>query len=225
MKKWQKVLISTLVTALMISKPVMAGWVDMEKGPGVAQWVEESIDAAQNQQSTSEEEPTAAGQETVEPAAEQETVESAAEGEQEVAAEPAEEPQTNGTRYIDPAKPMVALTFDDGPQTDVDNRILDCLAQYGGKATFFMVGDRVASRAGVVKRMAAEGHELANHTYNHKYLNKVSAAEVQAQVRQCNDAIESASGVRPTLMRLPGGIHNASIRANVQMPMIDLCTN
>ncbi len=127
--------------------------------------------------------------------------------------------QTSG-RDIDPSKPMVALTFDDGPQTSVGNQIMDCLAQYGGKATFFLVGDRVASRASEVQRMVAEGHEVANHTMNHKYLQSLGAAEIQAQVNQCNDVIQSVCGVRPTLMRLPGGNHNATVVANTGMPMI-----
>lgn len=125
-----------------------------------------------------------------------------------------------GGRYVDPAKPMVALTFDDGPQPSVGNRIMDTLAQYGGKATFFLVGDRVAGHASEVQRMVAEGHEVGNHTMNHKYLQKLGAAEIQSQVVRGNDAIQAACGVRPTLLRLPGGNNNATVRANTHMPMI-----
>ncbi|HIT63197.1 MAG TPA: polysaccharide deacetylase family protein [Candidatus Ventrimonas merdavium] len=115
---------------------------------------------------------------------------------------------------------MVALTFDDGPQPSVGNRIMDCLAQYGGKATFFMVGERVGSHKAEVQRMVAEGHEVANHSMNHKYFQKLGAAEIRSQVEQCNDAIEAACGVRPKLMRLPGGNVNSTVKANVNMPMI-----
>lgn len=128
--------------------------------------------------------------------------------------------QQSSGRYIDPSRPMVALTYDDGPQASVGNRIMDCLAQYGGKATFFMVGERVPSYATEVRRMVAEGHEVANHTMNHKYLQKLGAAEIQSQVNQCNDIIQSVCGVRPTLMRLPGGNSNATVKANTHMPMI-----
>lgn len=129
------------------------------------------------------------------------------------------ETQPSG-RVIDPSKPMVALTFDDGPQPSVGNRIMDTLAQYGGKATFFMVGERVAAHAEEVQRMVREGHEVANHSMNHKYFQKLGAADIQAQVRQANDAIEKACGVRPVLMRLPGGNYNSTVKANVNMPMI-----
>ncbi len=157
----------------------------------------------------------------------QEETQTGTEGQTEL--QPAEESQTEtgaeittqaSGRDIDPSKPMVALTFDDGPQTSVGNQIMDCLAQYGGKATFFLVGDRVASRSSEVQRMVAEGHEVANHTMNHKYLQSLGAAEIQTQVNQCNDVIQSVCGVRPTLMRLPGGNHNATVVANTGMPMI-----
>ena len=105
--------------------------------------------------------------------------------------------QSQTTDGIDPSKPMVALTFDDGPQPSVGNRIMDCLAQYGGKATFFMVGERVGSYKTEVQRMVAEGHEVANHTMNHKYLQKLGAAQIQAQVNNGNDAIQAEWGSFP----------------------------
>ena len=152
-------------------------------------------------------------------AAEQAAAEQAA-AEQRAAEQAAQTAGQSGGRYIDPNKPMVALTFDDGPHPSVGNRIMDCLAQYGGKATFFVVGDRVAPRAAEMRRMVAEGHEVANHTMNHKYLQKLGAAEIQEQVNKCNDVIEAACGVRPTNMRLPGGNYNAIVLANTNMPMI-----
>ncbi len=124
------------------------------------------------------------------------------------------------TRQLDPSRPMVALTFDDGPNGPVGNQIMDCLAQYGGKATFFMVGSRVPSYAAEVQRMVAEGHEVANHSMNHKYLQKLDGAQIQAEVNQCNDTIQAVCGVRPSLLRLPGGNHNATVLANTHMPMI-----
>lgn len=171
-----------------------------------------AADAAAQQQAAAEAE---AQQAAAEAAAQQAAAEAAA---QQQAAEAAA--QQSGGRAIDPSKPMVALTFDDGPQPSVGNRIMDCLAQYGGRATFFMVGDRVASRKTEVQRMVREGHEVANHTMNHKYLQKLGAAEIQAQVTKCNDAIEAACGVRPTIMRLPGGNYNSTVVANTHMPMI-----
>lgn len=127
--------------------------------------------------------------------------------------------QSNG-RVIDPTKPMVALTFDDGPQTSVGNQIMDVAAKYGAKVTFYLVGDRIPSRAAEVQRMVAEGHEVGNHSLNHKILTKVSAAEVVKQVEGCNDVIQQYTGTRPATMRLPGGGKNATVLANINQPII-----
>lgn len=183
-------------------------------GTGAAQQ-QAAAEAAVQQQAAAA---AAAQQQAVAEAAAQQAAAEAAAAAQQAAAEAAA--QQSGGRTIDPSKPMVALTFDDGPQTSVGNRIMDCLAQYGGKATFFMVGERVAARKAEVQRMVNEGHEVANHTMNHKYLQKLGAAEIQSQVTKCNDAIEAACGVRPKLMRLPGGNHNSTVVANTHMPMI-----
>lgn len=191
-------------------------------GPGVhvtpVMTQEEEQAAAAQQQAAQQQ---AAAQQAAEQAAAQQAAEQAAA--QQAAAEAAAQQaasQAAGGRYIDPNRPMVALTFDDGPQASVGNRIMDCLAQYGGRATFFMVGDRVQAHAAEVQRMVREGHEVANHTMNHKYLNKLGAAEITAQVHNCNNIIEAVCGVRPKVMRLPGGIKNNTIVANTYMPMI-----
>ena len=109
---------------------------------------------------------------------------------------------------IDPTKPMVALTFDDGPSTPVTTRILNSLEANGGRATFFMVGNRVPGTQAVVQRMNALGCEVANHTYEHKYLTKVGDAGIRSQVGLTNQKIAEACGVTPTLVRPPGGYYN-----------------
>ena len=125
-----------------------------------------------------------------------------------------------GIRALDPTRPMIALTFDDGPYTPVGNRIMDVMNQYCGKCTFFMVGNRVPSYTAEVQRMVNEGFEVANHTQDHKYLNQLGADGIRAQVEACNNTIQAVTGVRPTLMRLPGGNKNSTVLANVNMPII-----
>lgn len=126
---------------------------------------------------------------------------------------------SNG-RYVDPAKPMVALTYDDGPYAAVGNIIMDECAKVNGRVTFFMVGNRVGNYASEVKRMAAEGHELGNHSYDHALFNHLGGAQIQAEVAKCNQAIANVSGVTPTIMRLTGGNITNTVRKNVSMPMI-----
>lgn len=123
-------------------------------------------------------------------------------------------------RGIDPAKPMIAFTFDDGPYAPVGNRIMDVMKQYNSRCTFFVVGERVPSYATEMKRMASEGFEIANHSQNHKYLNKLGADAIRSQVAQCNATIANITGVTPTLFRLPGGLKNNTVLANVNMPII-----
>ena len=123
-------------------------------------------------------------------------------------------------RTIDISKPLLALTYDDGPRTDVGARLMDVFEKYGQRTTFFMVGNRVPSRASELQRMVSSGHEVANHTYDHVYLNKASADTIRKQVASCNDIIEQTCGIRPRIMRLPGGNKNATVLANVAMPII-----
>lgn len=132
---------------------------------------------------------------------------------------PANAVMSNGRLlYLD--RPMIALTYDDGPNPKVGNRIMDQMAKHNGRATFFMVGNRVPSYASELQRMVAEGHEPANHSYSHKYLNKYDAQTIRAEVENCNTAIQNACGVRPKVMRLPGGNKNSTVLANVNMPII-----
>ncbi len=122
-----------------------------------------------------------------------------------------EEPAGAG-RVLDPAKPMVALTFDDGP-SNATTRILDSLEQNGGRATFFMVGNRMSSYPSTVKRMVEMGCEPASHTWDHSFLTKMSEAQILANLNQLDDTLQSIAGVRTTLMRPPGGKINEASKA------------
>ena len=124
---------------------------------------------------------------------------------------------------IDPSKPMIALTFDDGPRTAVTSRILDSLEANGARATFFMLGSNVNANAGVIKRMVEQGCEVANHTHDHKYISKLSADGIVSQVGSTNQKIQAVCGVSPVLMRPPGGYidaHSLSVLGSMGMPAI-----
>nr|BFE29164.1 hypothetical protein GCM10010200_014150 [Actinomadura rugatobispora] len=98
----------------------------------------------------------------------------------------------------------VALTFDDGPM-GVTAQLLDILAARKVKATFFLVGQNVEEFPHLVRREAAEGHELANHSYSHADLGRSSNSKVTAELVRTQLAIKKATGVTPTLMRPPYG--------------------
>ena len=75
---------------------------------------------------------------------------------------------------IDPDKPMVALTFDDGPSPKYTERILDALKEYNASATFFVLGSNAENAPKLLQRMVLEGNEIGNHTYSHKQLTTLS---------------------------------------------------
>lgn len=114
-------------------------------------------------------------------------------------------------RQIDPARPMIALTFDDGPYTPVTGRILDALQLVNGRATFFVVGSRIDGREEILKRIADSGCELGNHTYDHVTLRGMQASEVRAQLEKADEKIFSVTGQKTTVLRPPGGMYDASI--------------
>ena len=101
--------------------------------------------------------------------------------------------------------PYVALTFDDGPSAKLTPKLLDLLAAHHIKATFFLIGENAAEYPEIVAREAREGHEIANHSWSHPNLGKMSDDGVRGQLRKTDDAIKSAIGKSPTLMRPPYG--------------------
>ncbi|MFJ7934567.1 polysaccharide deacetylase family protein [Sporosarcina sp. NPDC096371] len=94
---------------------------------------------------------------------------------------------------------IIALTFDDGPHRKYTTEILDLLAEYDARATFFIVGEYAEKNPNVVSRMFEEGHELANHTYTHPLRSNVP--NLLEEIRQTNETIYSISGFSPTLFR------------------------
>ena len=99
----------------------------------------------------------------------------------------------------------IALTFDDGPHPEYTPQVLDILAKHNVKATFFLVGKRVEARCDIVKRIVAEGHEIANHTYTHPFLTENSPELQSQELEDAQQAIESCVGYRPHWFRAPYG--------------------
>lgn len=120
---------------------------------------------------------------------------------------------------LDPTKPMVALTFDDGPGKDTA-RLLDAFEQNEAHGTFFMQGKNVPNYKDVVKRMKDLGCELGNHSKNHPQLTKIGADAIKEQVGYTNQVIQEAAGSPATVLRPPYGAINDTVKQNVGMPMI-----
>lgn len=113
---------------------------------------------------------------------------------------------------IDMEKPMVALTFDDGPSA-YTQRLLDIFCKYGGKGTFFVLGNTLDNRKDVLKRMVAEGHEIGNHSWSHRQFTNISIEEVKDQIMMTRAKIYDITGVDCTIVRPPYGACSDSIRA------------
>src|SRR5437667_5283446 len=101
--------------------------------------------------------------------------------------------------------PYIAMSFDDGPSATLTPKLLDILAAHHIKATFFVIGENVAEHPEIVARAAREGHEIGNHSWSHPNLAKMSQESVRSQLQRTDDAIKSATGNRPTLLRPPYG--------------------
>lgn len=124
---------------------------------------------------------------------------------------------------IDPTKPMVALTFDDGPHETRTTKILDALEANNAKATFFVLGNRVGRNPDVLRRAVSLGCEIGNHTYGHLQLTKLSLEDIRFQVNETNRLVEEITGQPPTLLRPPYGAFNETVKQTVNMPMILWC--
>ncbi|MGB9792682.1 MAG: polysaccharide deacetylase family protein [Thermacetogeniaceae bacterium] len=108
-----------------------------------------------------------------------------------------------------PGRPgVVYLTFDDGPNTVTTPQILDILKSYGVKATFFVTGHNARLNPGVLRRIAEEGHAIGNHSFSHDYNLYRNPSAFAADLDQAEEAIQAATGLRPTLYRPPGGTYH-----------------
>jgi peptidoglycan/xylan/chitin deacetylase (PgdA/CDA1 family) len=99
----------------------------------------------------------------------------------------------------------VALTFDDGPTADTE-RILDVLAERNVRATFFMIGRHVERLPQTAHRVAAEWHEIGNHSYSHPIYLYSGPGETRRQLERAQAVIADATGITPKLARPPCGV-------------------
>jgi peptidoglycan/xylan/chitin deacetylase (PgdA/CDA1 family) len=109
--------------------------------------------------------------------------------------------------YITPKRPTVYLTFDDGPSMQTP-KVLDLLKDEGIKASFFVLGKMAEEHPEFLKRIVKEGHTLGNHTYDHIYKNVYgNIAEYWRQIQKTENIISVNCGVKPELVRAPGGTY------------------
>ena len=118
-----------------------------------------------------------------------------------------------GNRYL----PEVALTFDDGPNPYYTPQILAIFRHYRVKATFFCIGRQVARYPDLVRQEYNNGNLVGNHSWSHPNLALLSNSEIESQIKLTSDAIQQATGVRPTFFRPPYGVVNTRVLAQVNL--------
>lgn len=122
--------------------------------------------------------------------------------------------EANSKRITDTARHSVYLTFDDGPNPYCTPDILDVLAEYRAPATFCVIGTYATNEPELIRRMVAEGHEVANHTMTHPDLSRCDPDEVQCEIMTASSAIRSACPQAPVRrVRAPYGIWTEAVLA------------
>jgi peptidoglycan-N-acetylglucosamine deacetylase len=104
---------------------------------------------------------------------------------------------------IHTSKRVVAITFDDGPNSAYTPQILDIFSKAKGKATFFMIGEQMINHPEVVKQVVDQGHEIGNHTFTHPKLSQLSIEDCREEIDQTEKLIEEMTGQRPVVFRPP----------------------
>lgn len=112
----------------------------------------------------------------------------------------------------DTSPKIAALTFDDGPHPSHTHLILDILKEKGVSATFFVIGQNAELYPAPLLRAFAEGHEIENHSYDHKTKGK-SAQSLKDSIEATSDTVERLIGYRPRFFRPPGGFATDSVKA------------
>jgi len=119
---------------------------------------------------------------------------------------------------IDPDKKIIALTFDDGPSNQNTNRILDVLEKYHARATFFVIGKRIADRTDVIARAISLGCEIGSHTWGHSDFTNYPKSALIDSLEKTDEAMVSSLGYHMTLFRPP----YAAIDGNVEAAAKDM---
>jgi len=121
---------------------------------------------------------------------------------------------------LPPQEKLVALTFDDGPRRSTTTQLLDGLAQRGARATFFLIGSQAEANAALVERMAAEGHQIGVHTYDHVLVTDLDREEFTRQVEGTRRILYRILGETELWLRPPYGIYNDNTAQWADSPIV-----
>lgn len=126
----------------------------------------------------------------------------------------------DNTYKIDPTKPLVVFTFDDGPSLETTPKMLDVFKENKVHTTFFVLGYKLYGKDDILKRMINEGHDIGNHSYSHKSYNDIEDEEVLFQIDTTNELIKGITGYDPIYVRPPYGNANKRVQELIEYPII-----
>lgn len=112
---------------------------------------------------------------------------------------------------------MIAITFDDGPNSQTTEELLDGLKERGVKATFFLIGKSIEGNEELIRRMSEEGHLIGNHTYSHIKLDASNMSAAIKEITDTNEIITSITGEEVKYIRPPYGVYTDALLNNVNM--------
>lgn len=122
---------------------------------------------------------------------------------------------------LDPSKPTIAITFDDGPNATTTMEVLDILEKYQVRASFFLIGTNInGESAKSVKRAFDLGCDIENHSKTHSYMDKMTADEIKDEVAYVNDKVKEITGTTPKFFRPPYIAVNSTMYDNIDMTFI-----
>lgn len=124
--------------------------------------------------------------------------------------------ETGPSQEVPMAGREIAFVFEDGPLPHTTPVLLDALKKLGMKATFAVTGENVESNPGLARRIVAEGHELANHTYSNPDLDRLDPQDIVWQIRVAGETITRVTGVKPRYFRSTHGELSESLRGLVE---------
>lgn len=120
---------------------------------------------------------------------------------------------------IDKTKPIIAFSFDDGPNYNT-SKLIDVLNKYNARATFFVLGSKIKGNEKVLKKMVDNNMEIGNHTYSHKLLTRLTNSKIEDEINKTNELIYNVTNTKPVLFRPSYGSFNKKIKEISNSPII-----
>lgn len=120
--------------------------------------------------------------------------------------------ENNIYRKVSNENMKIALTFDDGPHPGRTPEILNVLNKFNVKATFFLIGQNIEYYPETFKKIISEGHEIGNHTFSHKPLNKCSDDTLKTEIESFDKVVSEFNCKKTSIIRPPGGLYNDALK-------------